>query len=63
MPSVDAKPLVEALPTPAQVRNRLADAMREVSLLRKLLKLSEEADRYRRCDVAARNAGGTPHAA
>jgi hypothetical protein len=53
MPSADAKPLVHALPTPAQVRDRLTDAMREVVLLRRLLKLSEEAARYRECDRAA----------
>jgi hypothetical protein len=48
MSSPHSKPLVEALPTPAQVRRRLADAMNEVKLLRRLLELSLEAARCRK---------------
>jgi hypothetical protein len=42
------KPLIEALPKPETVRHRLADALREVELLRRLLRLTEHADQYRR---------------
>ena len=60
MPEGNSKPLIEALPTPAQVRNRLTDAMREVALLKQLLRVSESADRYKACDRLAKHgqAGG-----
>jgi hypothetical protein len=44
------QPLVETLPTPDLVRHRLGDALREVELLRKLLRLAECAEEYRRID-------------
>src|SRR5438876_944445 len=34
-------PVIESLPPPAVVRNRLGDALREVELLRGLLRLAE----------------------
>ena len=65
MSSVNSKPLIEALPTPAQVRNRLTDAMREVALLKQLLRVSESADRFKACDQLSKQsqAGGGDHAA
>ena len=65
MSSGDSKPLIDALPTPAQVRNRLTDAMREVALLKQLLRVSESADRFKACDRLAKHAqaGGGDHAA
>jgi hypothetical protein len=44
--SID-KPLIDSLPQPDQVRSRLGDALREVELLRGLLRLSERAEHYR----------------
>jgi hypothetical protein len=44
------RPLMETLPASHAVRNRLGDAMREVELLRRLLLLSERAEKYRACD-------------
>jgi hypothetical protein len=51
------KPLMQLLPCPAAVRERLGDALREVELLRKLLRLAERAEEYRECDRAARTQG------
>jgi hypothetical protein len=48
------KPLVESLPPPEEVRYRLGDALRQVELLRSLLKLSERAARYRERDEELR---------
>ena len=42
--------LMNTLPQPREIRMRLGDAMREVELLRALLKVAERAERYRRCD-------------
>jgi hypothetical protein len=39
--------LIEKLPTPEDVRERLSTAVREVQLLRQLLKLSEHATKDR----------------
>ena len=47
------KSLVESLPPPEVVRDRLGDALREVELLRGLLKLAEKAAEYRECDSVA----------
>lgn len=47
MPAPEPKPIAEALPPPEQVRRRLADAVLEVTLLKKLLKLSERAEQHR----------------
>jgi hypothetical protein len=44
------EPLIDCLPQPAQVRSRLGDALREVELLRRLLRLSERAEEFRRSD-------------
>ena len=44
------RPIIHSLPAPAAVRNRLGDALREVELLRKLLRLSERAAEYREID-------------
>jgi hypothetical protein len=43
-------PLVEKLPPPAVVEDRLGDALREIELLRGLLRLSKRAEEYRQCD-------------
>jgi len=44
------KPIIEVLPAPGIVRVRLGDALREVELLRWLLRLAERADQYRQID-------------
>jgi hypothetical protein len=51
-------PLMETLPSPERVRDRLGDALREVELLRGLLKLSEKAQEYRDCDQQIDGDGG-----
>jgi hypothetical protein len=43
-------PLIRALPSPQRIRHRLGDALREVELLRRLLRLAERAAEYRACD-------------
>ncbi|GEM_PF-7028038 len=42
--------LIEGLPPPQVVRDRLGDALREVELLRGLLRIAEKAAEYRECD-------------
>ncbi len=42
--------LVHALPHPKLVRDRLGDALREVELLRRLLRVAERAEEYREYD-------------
>jgi hypothetical protein len=42
--------LVDLIPPPQAVADRLGDAMREVELLRRLLRLSERAEQYRALD-------------
>jgi hypothetical protein len=54
------RPILEALPSPELVRDRLGDALREVELLRRLLKLSERAAEYRQCDQRRREQEGGP---
>lgn len=49
------KPLVDRIPDPETIRARLAEALREVELLRRMLKLSQQAEKYR---VAADPAKG-----
>ncbi len=44
------RPLIESLPSPKEVRHRLGNALREVELLRRLLRMAEIADKYRRLD-------------
>ena len=44
------KPLIEILPDPATVRIRLGYALREVELLRRLLRLAKTAETYRVLD-------------
>lgn len=41
------KPLVDRIPDAETVRARLAEALREVELLRRMLKLSQQAEKYR----------------
>jgi hypothetical protein len=53
-------PLIEELPAPEKVRDRLGDALREVELLRSLLRLSERAQHYRDCDRQPEK-GGPAH--
>jgi hypothetical protein len=52
--------LAETLPDPESVRERLATAEREVALLKGLLRLSERAAHYRKCDNAARRRQAGP---
>jgi hypothetical protein len=40
-------PIIDVLPPPGLVRDRLGDALREVELLRRLLQLSTRAEEYR----------------
>jgi hypothetical protein len=42
-------PLMESLPSPQQVREKLGAALREAELLRRLLKITERAEAYRKC--------------
>ena len=44
------KPLIESLPDPASVRLRLGNALREVELLRRLLRLASLAETFRVLD-------------
>jgi hypothetical protein len=43
-------PLQEKLPRPAELREKLCLAMREVDLLKKLLRVAERAATFRRVD-------------
>jgi hypothetical protein len=43
-------PIIDSLPTPRDIRHMLGDALREVELLRALLKIAERAERYRKID-------------
>jgi hypothetical protein len=42
--------LQKTLPPPGEVRRRLAEALREAELLRRLLPLAERAQLFRDCD-------------
>jgi hypothetical protein len=44
------KPLITTLPKPEAVRRRLGETLREVELLRRLLRVAERAEVYRRVD-------------
>ena len=44
------KLLIDLLPRPQAVADRLSDALREVELLRRLLQLCERAEQYRTLD-------------
>lgn len=44
------RPLMVMLPSPEQIRGKLGDALREVELLRALLRVAERAERYRAAD-------------
>jgi hypothetical protein len=52
------KPIVQSLPPTQTVRDRLGNALREVELLRSLLKLAEKAERYRERDREIREEEG-----
>ena len=45
---MDGRRLVNTIPDPDTVRDRLSEAIREVALLRRLLRLSEQAAKYPR---------------
>mgnify|MGYP001579013526 CR=1 FL=1 len=47
---LDGRPLIQQLPPPTAVRERLGDALREVRLLRALLKLCDRAEDWRELD-------------
>jgi len=49
--------LIEKLPTPDAVRERLSCALREVQFLRQLLRLAEQATKDRDRTVARKEAG------
>jgi hypothetical protein len=51
-------PLVRHLPPPATVHRRLGQALREVQLLRGLLRLSQRAAEYRRTGRRRSRKGG-----
>jgi hypothetical protein len=57
------QPLLETIPPPHVVRDKLGNALREVELLRKLLRISERAEQYRQVDQRRSAAGGPTHAA
>jgi hypothetical protein len=64
MSLISDKPLIDTLPTPDAVRERLGDTLRELELLRRLLRLAKAAEQYRAADRArgerkngVRNAG------
>jgi hypothetical protein len=44
------RPLMETLPPPVKVRRALGDALRQVELLKKLLRIAERVADYRQCD-------------
>jgi hypothetical protein len=46
--------LIDLIPPPQSVANRLGDALREVQLLRRLLRLADLAEQYRLCDQGRR---------
>jgi hypothetical protein len=43
--------VVELLPPPRVIADRLGDALREVKILRGLLRLAEQAEHWRRLDA------------
>ena len=51
-------PLMETIPPAPKVRDRLKDAIREVKLLTRFLRIAESADEYRRCDRQAKTDDG-----
>jgi hypothetical protein len=46
-------PVIDSLPPCREIRLKLGDALREVELLRALLKVAERAERYRERDREA----------
>jgi hypothetical protein len=54
--------LLDQLPRPSTIRDRLRETVRETELLRKLLRVAERAEQFRQSDVAhvsrTRNGGG-----
>jgi hypothetical protein len=42
--------LIDVIPDPGMVVDRLGDALREVELLRRLLRLADLAEEFRHCD-------------
>jgi hypothetical protein len=49
--STNDKAITYSLPPADELRHRLGDALREVEMLRGLLRLAERADRYRERDA------------
>lgn len=47
------KALVDGIPDAESVRARLSEAVREVELLRRMLKLSQQAEKYNQPNVRA----------
>jgi hypothetical protein len=50
MTTQDPPDLIETLPTPAELHDRLGRALREVDLCRRLLRVAERAERFRAAD-------------
>lgn len=57
---MEDRQLVNTIPDPETVRDRLTAAIREVALLRRLLKLSEQAAKYERQGQEQRQPDGAP---
>lgn len=57
MGSTQTPSLVERIPDPDTVRDRLSQAVREVELLRRMLRLSERAQKLQRHSEPQREAG------
>jgi hypothetical protein len=59
---LDGAPIIDVIPDPAVVRNRLGDALREVQMLRRLLRLADLAEKYRNYDRHRSAAEESAHA-
>lgn len=60
MVAVESPQLVDQIPDPGSVRERLGEALREVELLRRILRLSEHAAKYRREGQDQEDRAATP---
>ncbi len=47
-------PLMRSFPPVREIAHRLGDTLREVEILRGLLRLAERVERYRECDAKVR---------
>jgi hypothetical protein len=51
--------LIEELPTPAELNERLSRALREVDLCRRLMRVAERAEQFREADRRHAEEGGS----